>query len=150
MAESEKGNVSDAYIQAYYQVFLQFLYTVGNYREIFSIGENAENGVYPVQVVARKYGYEGAALDAAIDDLDRKRRAQLDELSHWSGRTGLGRLNDAGKEKFLEFVEDPDRRRYLRDNIKRAADRGELISIRDLMLKRFALEKKKKEKLNKG
>ena len=142
----EKSNVSDAFIQKYYQVFLSFLDSVGNYREIVSIGENAADGVYPVQVVARKYGYEGAALDAAIEDLDRTRRTQLNELNYWSSRTGLGRMDGAGKEKFLKFAENPERRRWLRSNVRRAADRYELLSIRDLMLKRFALEKKKKKK----
>lgn len=44
----ERGDVSDAYIEKYYQVFLKFLDAIGNYREIVSIGENAADGVYPV------------------------------------------------------------------------------------------------------
>lgn len=97
-------------------------------------------------MVARKYGYEGAALDKAIDDLDRTRRVQLDELNYWSARTGLGRMDHEGKERVLRFLEKPERRRYFRDNIRRAADKGELLSVRDLVIKRLTVEKKNKEK----
>ncbi|MBQ3293468.1 hypothetical protein IJG93_04240 [Candidatus Saccharibacteria bacterium] len=134
---------SEAYLQKYYQVFLDFLQVVGAHQSILKLSQNADNGVYPTQKVARDYGYEGAKLDAAIHDRDIERWNKLEELNHWSAKTGLGRMNSEGMERLLKFAEDYDRRRYLKDNIKRAIKKGELLSVRDLMLKRFNLEMKK-------
>ena len=139
---------SEAFLQKYYQVFLDFLQAVGAHQSILKMSINADEGVFPVQVVAREYGYEGARLEMEICERDKERWQKLQDLNYWSSKTGLGRMNEEGMERFLKFTEDYDRRRYLRDNIKRSAQKSELLSVRDLMLKRFAVEKKKQDKID--
>ena len=137
--------MSKGCMDCYYEVFLEFLQAVGAYLAIYKMAMNASEGIFPVQVVAYNYGYVDAKMDFEVAARDTERWEKLDDLSNWSKRVGLLPLDQEGKEKLMKFVEDGDRRRYLRDNIKRARDRSELLSIRDLMLKRYALEWKRKQ-----
>lgn len=134
----------DILVEKYYQAFLSFLQAVGAHQSILKLSNNLDEGVYPAQVVARQYGYEGAALEIEISSREKERWRKLNELNYWSHRVGLGRMYLDGMDAFMTFVEDYDRRRYLRDNIRRLMKKRELISMGDLMRKRIALEKKKK------
>ena len=131
-------------IEKYYRSFLSFLQAVGAHQSILKLSNNLDDGVYPAQVVARQYGYEGARLEIEIHARDKERWWKLQELNHWSHRVGLGQMNLDGMDALLTFVEDYDRRRYLRDNIRRLMKKHELLSMRDLMQKRLELEKKRK------
>ena len=127
----------------YYDAFLEYLTAVGSHQAIVKLGVNAEEGVYPVQKVVREHGYEGVALDQEIIDRNNRRWKKLDNLDYWSKRVGYKPIDSKGKEKVMKFMEDADRRRYVRDNVKRARQTGELFSVADIMVKRYSLEKKR-------
>lgn len=130
----------------YYTAFLDFLKAVGEHQAIVKMGVNVEGGVYPVQKVAYEYNLRGARLDQLIYDRNLIRWSALDMLDHWSQVAGFKRINPEHKYKIIKFYEDYDRRRYTRDNIRRAMKKSELLSIADFMEKRLKLERAKKEK----
>lgn len=130
----------------YYEAFLDFLQAVGSYLAIAKMEINASEGVYPVQKIAYEYGYTGAYMDMEIAARESRRYRKLDSLDYWSQRIGYLPMSTTDKAKIMKFVEDSDRRRYLRDNVKKEMDRGEVFSVAELMRRRYAVEKKKREK----
>lgn len=130
----------------YYTAFLDFLKAIGDHQAIVKMGVNVDDGVYPVQKVAYEYNLRGARLDQLIYDRNLIRWSAFDMLDHWSQVVGFKKINPNDSYKIIQFFEDYDRRRYVRDNIKRAMRSGELLSVADLMRKRYLVEKKKKEK----
>lgn len=135
---------TEAYIIKYYNAFITFLKTVGAYQAILKMRDNAEDGVYPVQVVAAKYGYVGAVIDQEVAKRNRRRWGDLEELNYWSRRAGFPPLTKGEMEDFLDFCDDKDRRRYLRDKVRKLAEERKLVSIKELVRTRKALEQKKK------
>ena len=130
----------------YYTAFLDFLKAVGEHQAIVKMGKNVEDGVYPVQKVAYEYNLRGAKLDQLIYDRNLIRWSAFDMLNHWSRTVGLGEVRSDDSYKVIQFFEDYDRRRYVRDNVKKALKNGELLSVADLMRKRYKVEKKNKKK----
>lgn len=136
----------DVYTKRYYDSFLAFLQVVGAHQSILKMGLNVENGEYVVQEVAGRYGYRDGAMDEEIHARDVERHQKLKDLNYWSQKVGYLPMNEEGMAKVLKFAEDVDRRRWLRDNVRRLAKKDELLSVADLMRKRYALEKKKRNK----
>jgi len=130
----------------YYTAFRDFLKAVGEHQASVKMGINVDDGVYEVQKVAYKYNLRGARLDQLIYDRNMIRWAALDMLDHWSQVVGFKPIHPDDKYKIMKFFEDHDRRRYVRDNIDRSLKRGDILSVADMMTKRYALEKKNKEK----
>ena len=130
----------------YYRAFLDFLKAMGEHQAALKMAINVEDGVYPVQKVAYEYGLRDGRLDQLVYDRNLIRWSALDMLDHWSQVAGFKQINPDHKYKIIKFYESYDRRRYTRDNIKRAMKRCELYSIVDFMEKRMALEKAKREK----
>ncbi|MBR3324148.1 hypothetical protein IKG24_01235 [Candidatus Saccharibacteria bacterium] len=134
----------------YYEAFLDFLQAVGSYLAIYKMGLNANEGVYPVQKIAYEYGYVGGYMDMEIESRNQKRYRKLDSLDYWSRRVGYLPLSPKDKETVMKFTEDADRRRYLRENVKREMKNCEMFSIDDLVRRRYAVEKKKRKKGEEG
>ena len=132
--------------RSYYVAFLDFLSAVGAYQHAVKMGVNVDEGVYPVQKVAYEYHLQGAALDSLIAARGSDCYQALSTLDYWSQRVGYPRMSSEDKGKMLKFAKDTDRRRYLRDNIRRARAKGELYSAKDLIIKRYELEKKRRAK----
>lgn len=137
---------SEAYMIRYYEAFLKFLNSVGAHQAIIKMRDNVDDGVYPVQVVAARYGYNDAHIDCEAIDRDNQRRSDLKELNYWSQKAGYLPMNRDGMEKFLKFCEDKKRRTYLRQKVKNLKDKGELMPINELMIARFKCEKRQKAK----
>ncbi|MBQ6409634.1 hypothetical protein IJI18_00025 [Candidatus Saccharibacteria bacterium] len=133
-------------ILRYYGVFLDFLNTVGSYQAILKMGVNVEDGVYPVQKVAYEYGYRGAKLDQTIHERCLAQHERLDNLDYWSQLVGFKPMGPDYKPKIIRFFTPYNRRRYVRDNIKRALKKGELLSVSDFIERRIHLEKEKRKK----
>ena len=138
MASTEVGN--------YYDIFVKYLLAVGYHQAIVKLGINSEDGIYPVKKVARERGYEGANLHREIIKRDNERWERLNNLNYWSQRVGFKPIREVDKERIMKFLEDADRRRYVRDNVRRANRRGELLSIADFISMRLEVEKKKRAK----
>lgn len=130
----------------YYIAFLDFLKAMGEHQAALKMGINVDEGVYPVQKVAYEYGLRGSNLDRLIYDRNMIRWAALDMLDHWSMAVGFMPISPDYKYKIIRYFENYDRRRYVRDNIRRALKKGELLSVSDFIQKRIDLERKKKEK----
>lgn len=134
----------------YYTAFLDFLKAVGAHQAIVKMGVNVEEGVYPVQKVAYEYNLRGNRLDQVIYDRNQIRWAAFDMLDHWSRVVGFKRIDPNDSYKIMQFFENYDRRRYVRDNIKRAMKNGELLSVADFMRKRYEIERKRRRKEQAG
>lgn len=135
-----------AMVAIYYDVFLRFLNTVGAHQHILKLGLNVEEGVFPCQEVAYRYGYRGAALDHEINRRNLECYKSLDNLSDWGRIVNFKPINPDDRTRIIDFCKDRARREYIRRNVKRAMEKGELLSIGDLMFKRVGLEKKRREK----
>lgn len=133
----------DKAIQAHNLAFMEFLDAVGKYVHFKKLTENAEDGVYPAQEVAYRYGYTNR-FEQELYDRDQKRWRKLEQLSLASQQAGFLPLNEDGKRKVMAFFEDGDRRRYARDNLRRLAKQEETLSVADLMRKRYAVERTRK------
>ena len=130
----------------YYEAFLNFLNFVGSYQLTRKTIINAADGVYPVQKVAWKY-YDNdyARMDYVEYDKNRRRWWKLEELNKLAQKVGFSPMDETEKREFMDFVEDKDRRRYIRDNAAKAQKRGILFSMNDLMYKRLELESRREE-----
>ena len=137
---------SEAYMIRYYEAFLKFLNSVGYYQAIIKLRDNADGGVYPVQVVAARYGYTEAAIDQEVIERNSRQWTDLKALNYWSQKVGYLPMNQEGMEKFLKFCEDKKRREYLRRKIKNLSNEGKLMPINELMIARYKLEKKRRDK----
>ena len=131
--------------RSYLNLFLEFLDADGKYIHLFKLQQNAQDGVYPVQQVAYQYGHVGI-FDQELDDRNRGRWSKLRALNVASQCAGYLPMDEAGMQKVMNFFEDSDRRRYVRDNIRRMLKNDECMSIADLMQKRYQVEKKTRER----
>ena len=129
----------------YLNAFLGFLDAVGVYIHLVKLEKNADDGVYPVQVVAYHYGHTGHFAQE-LDERDRNRWDKLRLMNATSQQAGYLPMDEVGMQKVMNFFEDSDRRRYARDNIRRMLKTGECLSVADLMLKRYRVEKKNQER----
>lgn len=134
----------------YYTAFMEFLKAVGKHQSSVKMGANIDEGVYPVQKVAYDYNLRGANLDKLIYDRNWERWDALSMLDRWSQQVGFKPISPDGKYLVMKFFEDYDRRRYVRDNIKRALKKGELLSVADLMRMRYEVERKRRKKEQAG
>ena len=146
--DNTKVNANDRL--KYYTAFLEFLKAVGSHQSAVKMGVNVEDGVYEVRKVAYKYGLDGAKLDQIIYNRNWERWDSLEMLNRWSQMVGFKPISPDGKYLIMQFFENYDRRRYVRDNIKRALKNGELLSVADFMEKRYEVEKKRKKKEQAG
>ena len=137
------GGVSGKMFDFYYTVMLEFFNAVGSYWHLYKLRMNADEGIFPAQVIARNYQHEGVKCEIELCERERACWDRLDQLSNVGKLAGFLPIDKTGRERIMKFVDDPDRRRYIRDAAKRAQKKGELVSIADLMRKRYALEKKK-------
>lgn len=128
---------------AYYEMLFRYLRAIGSYWHLYKLRLNADEGVYIAQMVAREYNHEGAQYEIEIAEREGERWRELEQVSALQRRAGILPFNEEGMQKIMKFLDDPDRRRYVRDAAKRAEKKGELVSICDLMRKRYALEKKR-------
>ena len=134
----------------YYTAFMEFLKSVGAHQSAVKMGVNIDEGVYPVQKMAYEYGLSGAKLDQIIYDRNWERWDSLNMLDRWSQIVGFQPISPDGKYLIMKFFEDYDRRRYARDNIKRAMKNCELLSVADLMRMRYEVERKRRKKEQAG
>lgn len=133
-------------IDKYYESFLEFLNAAGAYQHMSKFRQNFDDGVYPVQKLAYEYNHGPATIDMDVEDRNRARWKKLIYLNQTSQAVGFLPLNEEGMRKVQEFFTDVDRRRYVRDNVKRLKMKHELLSIADLMKKRLRQEKINAEK----
>lgn len=146
----ETMNVNSNDRLRYYTAFLEFLRAVGRHQSSVKMGINIEEGVYPVQKVAYDYNLRGANLDKLIYDRNWERWDSLEMLNRWSQQVGFKPISPDGKYLVMKFFENYDRRRYVRDNIRRAMKNVELLSVADLMRMRYEVERKKRKKEQAG
>lgn len=132
-------------VDNYYQTLLEFFNSIGKYLHLEKLGINAREGVFPAQKVAREYGYDESAYDLELEARKRRYIRLLDELSEIGIKVGFKPISDEGKKKILNFIKDERRRRYVRDVARRCSKKGELVSIAELMQRRYELEKKKRK-----
>ena len=133
-------------VENYYDIFVKYLLAVGYHQAIVKLGINSEDGIYPVKKVARDHGYEGANLHREIIKRDNERWERLNNLNYWSQRVGFKPIREVDKDRIMKFLEDADRRRYVRDNVRRAAKQDKLLSIADLITMRLEVERKNRTK----
>ncbi|MBQ3326125.1 hypothetical protein IJG79_03205 [Candidatus Saccharibacteria bacterium] len=133
-------------IEKYYDSFLEYLNAAGAYQHMSKFRKNFDDGVFPVQKLAYEYNHGPATIDMDVEDRNRARWKKLNYLNQTSQAVGFLPLNDSGMRKVQEFFADGDRRRYVRDNVRRLQKKGELLSIADLMRKRLRWEKIQAEK----
>lgn len=145
VSKNDKRELEERYLN----VFLEFLRAEGKYVYFLKLRQNAEDGIYPAQEVAYRYGYTDI-FDQELYDRNKQRKLRLRALNIASQRAGYLPMDNTGMEKVLTFFEDTDRRRYARDNIRRMLKNGECMSIADLMRKRYQVEKKNKDKAKKA
>ena len=145
---NRNGGISQKMFDSYYMVMLEFFNAVGSYWHLYKLSMNADEGIFPAQKIAREYQHEGAKVEMEICERERACWERLDQLSNVGKLVGYLPINKTGCERIMKFVDDPGRRRYVREAAKRAQRKGELVSIADLMRKRYALEKKRKAKNN--
>lgn len=136
---------TDKQKKMYLKIFLEYLDANASYLHLFKLQQNVANGVYPAQVVAYDYGHVGK-FEQELDDRDRRRWRKLRALNSASQCAGYLPMSEDGMQKVMKFFENTDRRRYCRDNIRKMLDRGECVSIADLMEKRYEVEKKNQER----
>ena len=135
-------------LDCYYAILLNFLHVAGDCQHLEKWIGNVENDSYPAKEVAMKY-YPGGVVSMEIQLAERERYMWecLDKYSDISRTVGFLPIDQHGKDLIVKFVADAGRRRYVRDGARRAQQRGEIIHIADLMRRRYALERKRKEKL---
>lgn len=131
---------------AYYRALLQYFSAIGKFWHLYKLHVNAGNGVYPAQVIAREYNHEGSKYEIEIAERENERWKWIRKVSDLQWRAGLLPFDEEGMKKVMAFLDDADRRRYVRDAARRAEKKGQLVSICDLMRKRYVLENSKKKK----
>lgn len=137
--------ISKKFFDLYYEALYEFLNAVGSYWHLYKLRMNADEGIFPAQVVASEYHHEGAQYEYEIAERETRIWQKMQWLSDIGERVGLKPFNQDGMKKVVNFVNDFDRRRYIRDAAKRAEKKGKLLSAADLMRQRYALEKKRKK-----
>ena len=132
--------------EAYYETLLKCLKAIGSYWHLYKLRLNADEGVFPAQKIAREYSHDGAKYEIEIAEREGERWRELKQVSVLQQRAGILPFNDEGMQKVMKFLDDADRRRYVREAAKRASKKGEMVSICDLMRKRYILENLKKRR----
>lgn len=138
--------MTDNNIDRYYDAFLHYLDAVGYHQAILKMKENRDDEVLKVETIAAKYGYNDSNIDEKVIKRDETRWSSLKALNHWSVKVGFKPMNEEGMKKFLKFCEDSGRREYLRRRVRRLKDQAKLMPINELMLAKFKLEKKRRDK----
>ena len=144
--EKTEVNVNPNDRLRYYTAFLNFLYAVGEHQAAVKLRINVEDGVYQAQKVAYEYNLRGAKLDQTIYERNLVRWDAFDMLDRWSQTVGLKGIDPKDSYKVMQFFENYDNRRYVRDNVRRAIKKGELLSVADFMNKRYGIIRKRREK----
>lgn len=134
--------------RAHYSAMLELTYAVGDYLWATKAEINSyDNGTYPVQQMLSEYGLRGAGIDSVIDGYTIRRAELIKEVSRWSKLKGYGAIREEDYAKVFKFLDDSNRRSWFRKRVAKILDSGDFeiqrFSLRDLMLERFALEKKK-------
>ncbi|MBP5204967.1 hypothetical protein J6Z37_01550 [Candidatus Saccharibacteria bacterium] len=150
-AEEEHEKKEMENIKKYYHSFLDFLDAVGAYNHLSKLQSNAAAGVPSAQEVVYNYGYsDKELLGKKIIQRQEEREWKLRLLDHWSQQVGYLPMGESGMKKVMKFAEDATRRRWLRENLKRAKEKGCLLSVADLMAKRYQIERKQRDKKGGG
>lgn len=134
--------------ERYYAILLEFLHSVGECQHLEKWIDNVKENVYPAKDIALRYYPAGViSMEIQLAEKEWYMWESLNRYSEVSRSVGFLPIDQHGKDLIVKFVADAGRRRYVRDGARRAQQRGEIIHIADLMRRRYALERKRKEKL---
>ena len=128
---------------SYYGNLLMFLYAIGEKQAAIKMEQNVRE---EVPIVKKVVSERQINVDEKVENAENVLETASKNLNYWSQRVGFPPISDEGMKKIHKFCEDEKRREYLRGQILKYLRGRKVVSIRDLMLQRYAVEKKEAEK----
>ncbi len=127
--KEDKPTVSD-----YWSSFIALTYAIGSYSHTVKLGRNANEGIYPTQVVRHDY-YQGsdANIEQAIECCRLEVWRSIRAFNKTAKAVGMPQFADDDARRFVRWMCNGDRLESFRRMAERRQKKGAQVPISDLI-----------------